>query len=343
MNMGENDLKIDFVVTWLDANDPEWQAEYHKYRGDNIYKEDNGRYRNWDFFRYWFRAVENFAPWVNKVFLVTNGKNPDWINPNNPKLVLVKHSDYMPQKYLPTFNSRAIELNFHRIKGLSEHFVYFNDDMFINSQVKPEYYFKNKLPCDSNEETLFFNPYWDPQNKFSTKISIFCDIAKINYHFNRKKTVREAPRRWFGSHLGFKGLFTSLIISRTNRFQFFRWRHYEQPMLKSVIQEIWDLEGDFADKSCTQFRQDVSFNPYIIRYWQFAKNLFSPMRLSNGQHFTIGNVDTKLIVKALEEAKLHSVCLNDTPYCTDEKYLEAKKRISEVFERKFPNKSEYEL
>ena len=83
-------------------------------------------------FRYWFRAVERYAPWVNKVFLVTNGKFPDWINPDNPKLVLVKHDDYIPEEYLPTFNSCAIELHLHRIKDLSEHFVYFNDDTMLN-------------------------------------------------------------------------------------------------------------------------------------------------------------------------------------------------------------------
>ena len=52
-------MTIDFVVTWLDANDSKWQAEYHKYRGDKVQKEDKGRYRNWDLFKYWFRAVEN--------------------------------------------------------------------------------------------------------------------------------------------------------------------------------------------------------------------------------------------------------------------------------------------
>lgn len=336
-------MKIDFVVTWLDANDPEWQAEYHKCRGDKIRKEDKGRYRNWGLFKYWFRAVENYAPWVNKVFLVTNGKNPDWINPNHPKLVLVKHSDYMPEKYLPTFNSRAIEFNFHRIPGLSEHFVYFNDDMFINRPVSPEYYFKNGLPCDSNEETLFFNPSWDPQNKFSTKISIYCDIAILNYHFNRNEVIKGAKMKWFGPHLGFMGILTALLICKSPHFQFFRWRHYEQPMLKSVIQEIWDVEGDMADKTCTQFRHDVSFNPYIIRYWQFASNKFEPMKLKCGRLFTVEKRLLKDIVKVLRGEKIYSVCLNDTPYCTDLDFEESKKAIVDTFEKKFPHKSQYEL
>ena len=76
------DNKIDFVVTWLDSNDPEWQKEYIKYKSEYTRTAYTfaARYRDWDLFCYWFRAVENYAPWVNKVFLVTNGKFPDWIN-----------------------------------------------------------------------------------------------------------------------------------------------------------------------------------------------------------------------------------------------------------------------
>lgn len=70
-------MKIDFVVTWLDSGDPLWQAEYQKYKGQTTGRTEAARFRNWGLFRYWFRAVEAYAPWVNKVFLVTNGKFPD--------------------------------------------------------------------------------------------------------------------------------------------------------------------------------------------------------------------------------------------------------------------------
>lgn len=336
------DNKIDFVVTWLDANDAEWKKLYWKYRGGE-HKEDNGRYRNWDIFKYWFRAVENYAPWVNKVFLVTNGKNPEWINKDHPKLVLVKHSDYMPEKYLPTFNSRAIELNFHRIKELSEQFVYFNDDMFINAPITKDYYFRIGLPCDCNEETLFYGPSYDPINKFSTKISIYCDMALLNYHFNRQDVVKQSVRNWYGLHLGWRGLFTSLLLKNRKKFEYFRGRHYEQTMLKSVIKDIWEKEEYMADKSCTQFRQDVSFNPYIIRYWQFATNRFYPTNLKSGKNLTLGVSDIEVIRKVILDMKFKSICLNDTPYCSQEEYLEIKKILHETFNAKFPKKSTFEI
>ena len=117
---------IDFVVTWLDSSDPNWQKSLAEYSPNTKGDKGKARFRDMRLFHYWFRAVEMYAPWVHKVFLITNGKYPDWINKDNPKLVLVKHEDYMPKECLPTFNSCAIELHMHKIKGLSEHFVYFN-------------------------------------------------------------------------------------------------------------------------------------------------------------------------------------------------------------------------
>ena len=164
--------KIDFVVLWLDSTDPKWIASYNQYRPEKPI-QDVARFRNWDIFRYWFRSVERYAPWVHKVYLVTNGTFPEWINPDCEKLALIKHSDFIPQKYLPTFNSTTIELNIGRINALSEHFVYFNDDMFINAPVEPEYYFKDGLPCDYNFESVFRNPIYDNKNRFGVDLDIY--------------------------------------------------------------------------------------------------------------------------------------------------------------------------
>ena len=130
--------KIDFVMIWVDGNDPEWRKEKDKYSNkvDNNTDNREARFRDWDNLQYWFRGVEKFAPWVNKIHFVTCGHLPKWLNTENPKLNIVKHKDFIPEKYLPTFNSHTIELNLHRIKGLAENFVYFNDDLFIVKKTK---------------------------------------------------------------------------------------------------------------------------------------------------------------------------------------------------------------
>ena len=122
--------KIDFVVTWLDSNDPEWQKQYAHFKPNAKGDTGKGRYREMNTFHYWFRSVEEYTPWVNKIFIVTNGKFPDWINKNNPRLVLVKHEDYIPQEFLPTFNSCTIELHKKKKKRHDNKLSYYTRLLF---------------------------------------------------------------------------------------------------------------------------------------------------------------------------------------------------------------------
>lgn len=123
--------KIDFVLPWVDGSDSAWIKQRNEYLGIKNDQTQDSRFRDWENLQYWFRGVEKFAPWVNHIYFVTWGHIPSWLNTDHPKLTVVKHEDYIPKQYLPTFSSHPIELNMHRIRGLSEQFVYFNDDTFI--------------------------------------------------------------------------------------------------------------------------------------------------------------------------------------------------------------------
>ena len=335
--------KIDFVVTWLDSTDPEWQESYYKYRPDSNGLKGNARFRNMDIFRYWFRAVEEYAPWVNKVYLITNGKFPNWINRDNPKLVLVKHSDYVPEKYLPTFSSCTIEMFLHRIKGLSNQFVYFNDDMYLNAPVNPEYYFKDGLPCDMNKETCFNVPIYTKEDRYGIYMQMLADLGVINGNFNRKDTVRQSPMRWFGPHLGIRGIVMSFLLFQRRLFAGFSNFHLEQTYLKSAFDEVWEAAPEFMSASCTRFREDATANPYIFRYWQFAKNLFYPSKRNGKFFFLIKHDVLDRIEKAFHDKNLVSVCLNDSALCTDEEFVLIDKGLQQLFEIKFPQKSSFEL
>ena len=335
-------MKIDFVVLWLDSNDPAWQQSYAKYKTGTKGRIESARFRDTNVFNYWFRAVETYAPWVNKIYLVTNGKFPDWINPQNPKLVLVKHSDYIPMEYLPTFNASAIELFMHRIKGLSEHFVFFNDDMILNSPVDPDYYFRNGLPCDKNKETYLNVPIYTKEDKFGIEITMLTDIGILNSNFNRWQVVKQSPKRWFGPHLGLKGLIMSVLLAKQRRFIGFSNYHLEQAYLKSTFEEVWEKNADFIYKSCTRFREDVSVNQYLFRYWMFATNRFYPAKRS-GQYFMVKKDNIRDIERAILECKSNSICLNDTPLCKESDYEWASKELKRIFNQKFPNKSTFEI
>lgn len=335
--------KIDFVVTWLDSNDPEWQKQYELYKTGSKGDKGKARYREMNIFHYWFRAVEKYAPWVNKVYLVTNGKFPNWINKDNPKLVLVKHDDYIPKEFLPTFNSCTIELHFHRIKGLSEHFVYFNDDILLNSPVNLDYFFKNGLPCDLNKETCFNVPIYTHKERFNITMSMLADIGIVNAYFNRWETVCKSPKRWFGLHLGLKGLIMSSILIKQRLFVGFSNFHTEQAYLKSTFEEIWEKEPEFLNASCTRFREEVIANPYLFRYWQFAKNTFFPKKR---KFATLPIIDRNVIddlEKTLFNSNIVSICINDTSLCSEEDFKFVDHHLIKWLEQKFPMKSSFEV
>ena len=143
-----NNFAIDIVIPYVNSQDPVWQEEYEDYK--NLGKEEKGsndpcRYRDWGTLKYWFRGVETYAPWINKIFLILSGPSqiPTWLNINNPKLRIIYHKDYIPERFLPTFNANTIECFLWRIPELSEHFIYSNDDMFICNPLSPEDFFND--------------------------------------------------------------------------------------------------------------------------------------------------------------------------------------------------------
>ena len=137
---------IDIIITYVNGNDEIWRNKRNRYECSKNGDGSVVRYRDWENLKYIFRGIERYAPWVRKVFLVTDHQTPDWVDPECDKLVLVNHEDYIPEEYLPTFNTNTIENNFHRIKDLSEQFIVFNDDCFFLQQVEPQDFFLKGQP-----------------------------------------------------------------------------------------------------------------------------------------------------------------------------------------------------
>ena len=108
------DEKVENVILSVDGYDTEWQA------ADKGQDASANRYREWENLKYWFRGVEKFAPWVNNVYFVTCGHYPEWLNLEHPKLRFVRHEDFIPKECLPTFSSRPIDMNLHRIEVIRE-------------------------------------------------------------------------------------------------------------------------------------------------------------------------------------------------------------------------------
>ena len=140
------DEPIDFVYTWVNGSDPDFVDEITKYKQQEGIedvsfeneRQSNNRYADFDQIKYSIRSVEKYAPWVNHIYIVTNGQVPTWLNTNHPDITIVTHAEiWRYPEHLPNFQSGAIEANLHRIEGLTDKFVYFNDDFGLIAETCP--------------------------------------------------------------------------------------------------------------------------------------------------------------------------------------------------------------
>lgn len=142
-------MHVDLVYLWVDGNDPEWRKKKQLFTNsvaDNSEVNNIGRYTNNDELRYSLRSVEKYAPWIRKIFIVTDSQVPAWLNTEHPKVEVIDHTDIIPAEILPTFNSTVIEYFLYKIPGLSEHFLFANDDMFFNAALSADFFFLNDYP-----------------------------------------------------------------------------------------------------------------------------------------------------------------------------------------------------
>lgn len=327
-------MEIDFVIPWVDGNDPVWLKE--KLRYSNLPEDtETCRYRDWDLLRYWFRAVEVYAPWVNKIHFVTWNQIPHWLNVNHPKLHIVDHRDFIPEEYLPTFSSHTIELNFHRIAQLCEHFVYFNDDMFLNAPVEPEDFFRDGNPCDCAIMETF-----SPMDVCVPYTHAQCNVMGfINMYFRKREVLKKNPGKWFHPCYG-KGFLKNVYGAPTKYFSNFRNYHIASSMLKSTYETVWDLEPELLDNTCrNQFRQLSDVNQYIMSYYNICMGKFSPRSPSFGRCYNIGVMNDALY-EDIRQGIHKIICINDHEgvVCFEEE----KDRLLLLYSTKLPVKSAFE-
>lgn len=330
------DNKIDIVVTWVDGSDPYWlnlKKQYSsKKNEDSSFVAASNRYQDNGLLRYLFRGIEKFMPWVNNIFFVTFGHLPKWLNVHNYKVKVIKHEDFIPKEYLPTFNSNTILLNLHRIKGLSEHFIFFNDDMFVIDYCKKTLFFKNNLPCDMAVMNPVvapnLDPFWD---------MMLNNVMVVNNSFSKKNTIKKALLKWYTPRYGLKNIIRNASCSIYHYFPGFFETHIPNSYLKSAYEDFWNKNADICRATClNKFRSENDITEWAIRYWQFAKNNFYPINKNKLGTYT-SLKDTSSIDYFIRRSKKYKlVCFNDE---CDDKYLN---KIKDFFDTILGDKSGYE-
>lgn len=329
---------IDFVVTWVDGEDDLWKEKKAKALGIEFEKkkvDNEQRYRDWNTFKYWFRGVETFAPWVNHIYLVTDQQVPSFIDETCDKLTIIDHRYFIPNQYLPTFNSNAIELNLHRIDNLSEQFVYFNDDMFLIRNVKPEDFFIDGLPRDYASLNAITGYVGEPIQSISLN-----NVSVINKHFNKNQSIKSNINKWFNTKTGLKMMRTVLLMP-WSLFTGFSEPHCANSYLKSTFVDVWEKEHNLLSHvSSHKVRNATDVNQWLMRYWQIAKGTFVPRSYKFGAHFDLNHANIETCKNHILNKASSIVCINDTVEAEHIEY--AQSVMSKALEEILPNKSKFE-
>jgi hypothetical protein len=329
-------MEIDFVITWVDMDDPKWKKSFAEYSGkiDNSHNSfSEARFRDYGFLKYWFRGVEKFAPWVRKIHFVTCGQKPEWLDENNPKLNLVSHEDYIPKQFLPCYNSVVIERYLHKIPDLAEHFVYFNDDFFIINTVPIERFFKNGLPCD-----IAAFRYNSGLSQWAKRIKN--NVRIINKHFDKKDVMSRFHDKWYNKMYGKKARL-NYLLKFYPKFITLRTPHNAQPYLKSTFEEVWAAEEQALLKtSVHRFRTLEDLTPELFRTWQICKGNFEAYNTYSDTKMFPLVIKPKQAVAAIKNQSYKLVCLNDNVHIRN--YTQVMENIKNAFEDILPEKSSFE-
>jgi len=306
-------MDIDLVYLWVDGSDPEWQAKRNAFignEGENTSVNCEGRYANNDELKYSLRSVEKHAPWIRKIFIVTDNQTPDWLDTENPKINIIDHKDIMPQESLPCFNSTLIEKFLHKIPQLSEHFLFANDDMFINKEVSPDTFFAaDGFPFIRLTRKPFRKIRWFWREQIRKK--------PLHNYSRKVANASELVEKKYGTY--YTGLLHHNIDS------------YLKSDCQRVVEQIFDDE--FKAAQSHRIRNSSDIHRSVYSYVALAEKR-GHLRYSSKRDSLHVLIHKESHYKNLKKYNPTFFCMNDSQYAQDSDRMKAKEFLSELFSEK---------
>lgn len=319
-------MDIDLVYLWVDGNDPAWQAKKAAFQqqatGVNPQAVNACRFVENDELKYSLRSAEKFAPWIRRIYIVTDNQTPSWLDTTNPRIRIVDHREILPPDALPVFNSNAIELRLAHIPNLAEHFLVANDDTLFGLPVEPSFFFD-----DGGRPIVRLKP----QSIRRHLSQIYCLTI---YRMQELICARFGKRYTLAPH------------------------HNIDAYLKSAYRECMEEFADLAERTVrNRFRTENDLQRVVVAYFMLAK---ADARLSRtgrynravgwigrlrcwltGHYLTDSRcipLTTRELAKVFAKYNPALFAVNDSQEATDDD----RRRMKQYLETKFPEKSAFE-
>jgi len=334
-------IEVDVVYTWVNGNDDNWINKQNKFANEIIDNVSHNsccaeRYEDNDELRFSIRSLDKYASWIRNIYIVTDQQVPSWIKSFH-NIKIIDHKDIFPDKdYLPTFNSMAIECYLQNIDGLSERFIYFNDDIFLG-----DYCSYNDFFLESGLPKIFINKK---------------NFKKINYALFDHSNL---PLKYYNEHQCSIINSRKLIHEKFNCLGEYTFCHGPKPMLKSVMNYLYEIfRKELDETGKTKFRDKdnilssalhnfyvssinretiINVNSIRNRFHDLFIKFFNKNALRY-KYISCGSLNYKNHLKLIKNVRPHVFCINSgVDNCEG-----AGENIRIFLNNYFPNKSRYE-
>ena len=305
------------VYFWVDGNDPKWRAKHDAFCGKTSGTvETNGinRFANNDELKYSLRSVAMYAPWIRKIFIITDDQVPVWLDTSNPKVKIIDHKDILPVESLPCFNSCLIGHYAYRTPGLAEHFLLGNDDTYINREVAPgDFFTSDGLPIVRLRRMYFRKLRWS-----------FRENVRKKTLSNYRRTLQRASQ---------------LVSDKFGHYYTGIPHHNINALLKSVCRDVAEniMRDEFASNNKNHIRNDDDVQNVVFSYVALAEKR-GKLRYVTDKESMIVKIHKDKHYERLDKFRPMLFCMNDSEYANDSGRAMSKAYL----EKRFPDKSEFE-
>lgn len=310
-------FEVDMVYLWCDGNEPKFREQKNYW----LIKENKapekqataaGRFEQVDELKYSLRSVEKYLPWVRHVYIVTADQVPSWLNTEYSKVTVVDHSEILPRENLPVFNSNAIEAGIYKIPGLSEHFLYANDDTFVNRPLKKSFFFEDGKPIVRVK----------PTELNTTSL----------YHLQLSNAI-ELGEQFFGSEIP--------LLSQRNLVP----HHNIDAYLKSDYAACAaQFDEQYQETLTHRFRKAESVQRLLVSIWSIMKD-HAQVKIVQASKKKTKTIDSLYIVntkrdyaRTLNRMNPGLFCINDSEFSGPND----RQRVKKFLKNRFPHKSKFE-
>ena len=309
---------IDLVYLWVDGDDPKWLAKKNQFLGKivDMHSEatTKARYVDNGEFRYSLRSVEKNAPWIRRIFIVTDDQTPEWLDLQNEKVRIIDHRQILPAESLPCYNTGVIEHFLWKIPDLAEHFLFANDDTFFNRALSPDFFFTSEGFPVIRLQRVFFGKL---KNRVKQALHIYTSIYRKKIHHS-----------------------ASLIENKFGRYFSFTPHHNVDAYLKSDYMNVSAVvfKEEISRTLTNHMRSENDIQRIIYNYYALSvkRGRLRLVGRNESCRIRMHNPDFGLFIRKYQPALF---CLNDSHRATDSD----RERVEPFLKQLFPGKSSFEI